>query len=56
MKIPQGFAKEGETKVCTLKKSLYGIKQASRNGYQKFTNALLELSFDSSKADHSLFI
>nr|GEY75768.1 integrase, catalytic core [Tanacetum cinerariifolium] len=31
MKIPKGFAKEGETRVCRLRKSLYGLKQASRN-------------------------
>ncbi|XP_076888387.1 uncharacterized protein LOC143538804 [Bidens hawaiensis] len=43
MKIPQGFSKEGETRVCRLKKSLYGLKQASRNWYIKFTNALLSL-------------
>ncbi|KAI3719915.1 hypothetical protein L6452_20821 [Arctium lappa] len=56
MKIPQGFSTGGKTKVCRLRKSLYGLKQASRNWYQKFTNALLELQFKQSKADHSLFI
>ncbi|KAJ0587330.1 putative RNA-directed DNA polymerase [Helianthus annuus] len=56
MKIPQGFSKEGETKVCRLRKSLYGLKQASRNWYHKFTTFLLGLGFKQSKADHSLFI
>ncbi|KAK1440796.1 hypothetical protein QVD17_06628 [Tagetes erecta] len=56
MKIPQGFDKGKENKVCRLRKSLYGLKQASRNWYQKFTLALLALGFKQSKADHSLFI
>nr|GFB14970.1 retrovirus-related Pol polyprotein from transposon TNT 1-94 [Tanacetum cinerariifolium] len=56
MKIPQGFSKEGETRVCRLRKSLYGLKQALRNWYHKFTTFLLSLNFKQSKADHSLFI
>ncbi|KAJ9542625.1 hypothetical protein OSB04_029131 [Centaurea solstitialis] len=56
MKIPQGFSKDGETRVCRLRKSLYGLKQASRNWYHKFTTFLLSLGFKQSKADHSLFI
>ncbi|GKC66783.1 putative reverse transcriptase, RNA-dependent DNA polymerase, LTR copia-type gag-polypeptide [Tanacetum coccineum] len=39
-----------------LRKSRYGIKQASRNWYQKFTTALLNLGFRQCKADYSLFI
>uniref|UniRef100_A0A251TBB6 Putative ribonuclease H-like domain, Reverse transcriptase, RNA-dependent DNA polymerase n=1 Tax=Helianthus annuus TaxID=4232 RepID=A0A251TBB6_HELAN len=42
MKIPQGFSKDNENRVCRLRKTLYGLKQASRNWYQKFTNALLD--------------
>lgn len=56
MKISQGFAKKGDTRVCRLRKSLYGLKQASRNRYHKFTNVLLQASFRQSRADHSLFI
>ncbi|XP_071687525.1 secreted RxLR effector protein 161-like [Rutidosis leptorrhynchoides] len=56
MKIPQGFSKEGETRVCRLKKSIYGLKQASRNWYHKFTQALIALGFCRSEADHSLFM
>lgn len=55
MKMPQGFTTEKEGRVCRLRKSLYGLRQASRNWYQKFTNALLGFGFTSSKADHSLF-
>ncbi|CAL1377952.1 unnamed protein product [Linum trigynum] len=55
MQIPQGFARPGETRVCRLRKSIYGLRQASRNWYQKFTQALLELGFVQSRADHALF-
>ncbi|KAD4385513.1 hypothetical protein E3N88_25681 [Mikania micrantha] len=56
MKIPEGFASKDETRVCKLKKSIYGLKQASRNWYHKFTQSLVGLGFKQSKADHSLFI
>lgn len=56
MKIPQGFAKGGDTRVCKLKKSLYGLRQESRNWYYKFTSALTKIGFYQSRADHSLFI
>ncbi|CAL1399245.1 unnamed protein product [Linum trigynum] len=56
MKVPLGFQQEGDTRVCRLRKSLYGLRQASRNWYQKFTLALTELGFTASRADHSLFI
>ncbi|KAC9553683.1 hypothetical protein E3N88_45641 [Mikania micrantha] len=46
MKIPQGFTKGRETKVCRLRKSIYGLKQASRNWFHKFTNTLMNLVDD----------
>ena len=56
MKIPQGFSNKNETRVCKLKKSIYGLKQASRNWYHKFTKSLIDLGYKQSRADHSLFI
>ncbi|KAJ0568794.1 putative RNA-directed DNA polymerase [Helianthus annuus] len=56
MKIPQGFEKGNENKVCRLRRSLYGLKQASRNWYQKFTTSLQQIGFEQSRADHSLLI
>ncbi|KAJ9561136.1 LOW QUALITY PROTEIN: hypothetical protein OSB04_006296 [Centaurea solstitialis] len=41
--------------VCRLRKSLYGLKQAYRTWYQKFTVSLLEIGYAQSNADHSLF-
>ncbi|GJU07479.1 putative RNA-directed DNA polymerase [Tanacetum coccineum] len=56
MKIPQGFSTKDETRVCKLQRSIYGLKQASRNWYHKFTKSLIVLGYKQSKADHSLFI
>ncbi|GKA18184.1 retrovirus-related pol polyprotein from transposon TNT 1-94 [Tanacetum coccineum] len=56
MKIPQGFSNDNETRVYRLRKSLYGLKQASRNWYHKFATFLRSLNFRQSKAVHSLFI
>jgi len=41
MEMPQGFQTQSEYKVCKLLKSLYGLKQASRQWNQKVTEVLL---------------
>ncbi|CAL1405238.1 unnamed protein product [Linum trigynum] len=56
MQIPPGFAAPGDTRVCRLHKSIYGLKQASRNWYAKFTTTLTELGFQRSRADYSMFV
>ena len=55
MEMPEGFRKPGENKVCELLKSLYGLKQASRQWNLKLSNALIAAGFSQSGYDYSLF-
>ncbi|KAL0396039.1 UNVERIFIED_CONTAM: Retrovirus-related Pol polyprotein from transposon RE1 [Sesamum calycinum] len=48
-KIPPG-------QVCRLKKSLYGLKQASRQWNQEFTDKIKAYGFMQSSHDHCLFV
>jgi hypothetical protein len=52
--MPPSFGTKGETKVCRLTKSLYGLKQASRQWFSKFSAVFIELGFIQSKANYSL--
>ncbi|XP_019057522.1 PREDICTED: uncharacterized protein LOC109116481, partial [Tarenaya hassleriana] len=61
MSLPPGYtdAQSGNMPrdaVCKLQKSLYGLRQASRQWYHKFASVLLEDGFKQSKADHTLFV
>ena len=59
MCLPQGYHREGKTPsntICRLHKSIYGLKQASRQWFAKFSSVLLRKSFTQSSLDHSLFI
>lgn len=57
MEIPQGLSIQGEKKglVCKLNISLYGLKQASRQWYLKFTEVLVGFGLKQSVADHSYY-
>lgn len=69
MRLPQGYSglgsrivlNQGELPastvklVCKLKKSLYGLRQAPRNWFDKLSTTLKSLCFVQSLADYSLF-
>ena len=55
MTVPQGVPNPSN-KVYRLGKSLYGLKQASKQWFQKLSTTLLSLGYQQSKNDYSLFL
>ncbi|XP_019193104.1 PREDICTED: uncharacterized protein LOC109187371 [Ipomoea nil] len=55
MSLPPGFHSEKPNQVCRLLRSLYGLKQASRQWNAKLTLALQKHGFQQLSADPSLF-
>nr|GEV02772.1 zinc finger, CCHC-type [Tanacetum cinerariifolium] len=56
MKQPEGFVMLGhENKVCKLKKSLYGLKQAHKQWHQKFDDEVLSNGFSLNQADKCMY-
>jgi hypothetical protein len=56
MRQPPGFEEEGqEEKVCLLKKSLYGLKQAAKVWNDLLKKCLFEQNFQQSENDPCLF-
>jgi len=55
MKVPEGVSTQVPQVVCRLKKSLYGLKQASRQWYAKSTEVLYSRGYTHSSNDYSLF-
>ncbi len=55
MRHPPGYREDASRRVLWLHKSLYGLKQAGRQWYQKFTTILNTLSFEQCKVDQAVF-
>ena len=56
MKQPEGFSsREGEHSVCKLKKSIYGLKQASRQWYYKIHGVITSFGFIENSMDQCIY-
>lgn len=51
---PDGFL-DDKKKVCKLQKSIYGLKQASRQWYLKFDEVITKFGFEENKLDECIY-
>ena len=57
MSKPEGFISPGnENKVCLLKRSIYGLKQASRQWHKTFDDHMQKVGFISSRYDSCVYV
>jgi hypothetical protein len=57
MAQPKGFVVEGKENLrCRLKKSIYGLKQASRQWYLKFDETIRKSGFKANEEDNCIYV
>lgn len=56
MQIPPGLSIKDPNLVCRLQRSLYGLKQTSRQWFTRLSSFLISHGFRQSTSDHSLFL
>ena len=57
MAQPEGFVVEGKEHLgCRLKKSIYGLKQASRQWYLKFDEIIKKIEFKENSVDNCIYV
>ena len=54
--LPPGLLVDNPHQVCRLQRSLYGLKQASRQWFTRLSLFLLSHGFQQASANHSLFL
>ena len=56
MAQPKGFVVEGKERMgCSLEKSIYGLKQASRQWYLKFDETIRKFGFKENEEDNCIY-
>ena len=56
MQLPPGLSVANPHQVCCLQRSLYGLKQASRQWFTCLSSFLISHGFQQAAVDHSLFL
>ena len=57
MDQPDGFEAAGfERRVCRLKRSIYGLKQSSRQWYLRFHDSITSFGFEMIEEDHCVYV
>ena len=55
MDPPPGFEQKFGSRVCRLRKSLYGLKQSPRAWFEKFTQSVKKQGYSQAQTDHTMF-